>query len=696
MGRELPLTRTRNIGIMAHIDAGKTTLTERVLYYTGKTYKMGEVHEGTAEMDWMIQEKERGITITAAATTTQWHHTRINIIDTPGHVDFTIEVERSLRVLDSAIAVFDGVAGVEPQSETVWRQADRYHIPRICFVNKMDRVGADFKRCLAMIKDKLYAKPLAVQLPLGEEDKFTGVVDLIAMKSIVWTDQMGERFEEGEIPVGMADLAREYHEKLLEDLSECSDEIMEKYLEGKEPAPEEIKKAIREATLQVKLFPVLCGSALRNKGVQPVLDAIVDYLPSPKDIPPVRGHDPRDYDELFSREASDKEPFCALVFKIASDPHVGRLTYVRVYSGSLKTGETVLNVSEKKKERIGRILRMHANDREDIRELYTGDIAALVGLKAVRTGDTLSSEEAPILLEKIEFPEPVISIAIEPKTKSDQEKMNASLRRLEEEDPTFRVKTDEDTGQNIISGMGELHLEIVIDRLMREFSVNANVGKPQVAYKETITKETDTEYKYERVIGGKEQFGHVVLRLQPLKPGSGIVFENRLKGGEIPTSYIGHIESGVRDAMEAGVLAGYRMVDIRVDLLGASYNESDSVDIAYRIAAGMAVKEGARRAEPTLLEPVMKLEVVVPEDYMGEIINDINTRRGKIERIDMHGQLRVIDAFAPLSEMFGYATAVRSLSQGRATHTLQFHHYDAVPRAITENIVARLTGRIWS
>jgi elongation factor G len=693
MGRELPLNRTRNIGIMAHIDAGKTTLTERILYYTGKTYKIGEVHDGTAEMDWMIQEKERGITITAAATTTFWKHTRINIIDTPGHVDFTIEVERSLRVLDSAIAVFDGVAGVEPQSETVWRQADHYHIPRICFVNKMDRIGADYRRCLQMIKDRLFAKPLPLQIPIGAEDRFGGVIDLIHMKSIVWTDQTGEHFEEREIPAEYLAEAKEYRESMIELLAEHNDHLMEKFVEGADIAPSDITAAVREATIAGRLFPVFCGSALKNRGVQPVLDAIVEYLPSPRDVKSVEGHDPKNHEKLLIREASDKEPFTALVFKIMSDPYVGKLCFIRVYSGTHKAGDTVINVSEKKRERVGRILRMHANDREDVSEVYTGDIVALVGIKSARTGDTLSDEKNQILLERMEFPDPVISIAIEPKTKADQEKLYGALKRLEEEDPTFRVKTDEDTGQNIISGMGELHLEIIIDRLTREFNVSANVGKPQVAYKETITRPARIEHVYERQIGGKNQYGRVVLEMEPLVPGSGIIFENRLGDGVLPRDYIPHIESGVRDAMEAGILAGYRMVDIKVALVDGGYNENDSVELAYRIAAGMAVKDGARKAEPTLLEPVMKLEVVVPDEYMGDIINDINGRRGKIDRIDMQGLLRVIDAFVPLAEVFGYATGLRSLSQGRASHTLQFHHYDIVPRNITENIVARLSGR---
>lgn len=695
MGRELPLNRTRNIGIMAHIDAGKTTLTERILYYTGKTYKIGEVHEGTAEMDWMAQEKERGITISAAATTTFWKNTRINIIDTPGHVDFTVEVERSLRVLDSAIAVFDGVAGVEPQSETVWRQADRYHIPRICFVNKLDRVGADFDRCVEMIKDKLYAKPLPLQAPIGAEDDYLGVIDLVRMKGYVWNDPVGEKYDEIEIPADLADSAKKHRESMIELLAENSDVIMEKYIEGLEPDESELVSAIRDVTLSAKLFPVFCGSALRNKAIQPLLDAIVAYLPSPRDVVAVEGHNPKHHEEILHREANDKEPFSALVFKIMSDPYVGKLSYVRVYSGTKKTGDVVLNVTGSKKERIGRILRMHANDREDVQEVYTGDIVAFVGLKTVRTGDTLCDEHDPILLEKMQFPEPVISIAIEPKTKTDQDKLNIALRKLEDEDPSFRVKIDDETGQNIISGMGELHLEVIIDRLTRDFNVSANVGKPQVAYKETITKKVESEFTYERQIGGKNQFGRVVLELEPLKPGSGIQFTNRLKGAEIPENYISHIESGARDAMEAGVLAGYRMVDVGVTLIGASYDESDSIDIAYRIAATMAVKDGARKADPSLLEPVMKLEVVVPDEYTGDIINDINSRRGKIEKIDLRGQLKVIDAYVPLSEIFGYATGLRSISQGRASHTLLFDHYDLVPRNITDAIIGRLTGRLY-
>ncbi|TFH43670.1 MAG: elongation factor G [Chrysiogenales bacterium] len=692
MPRELPINRTRNIGIMAHIDAGKTTLTERILFYTGKTHKMGEVHEGTAEMDWMVQEKERGITITAAATTCYWKNTLINIIDTPGHVDFTMEVERSLRVLDSAIAVFDGVAGVEPQSETVWRQADHYHIPRICFVNKMDRVGANFERCLEMIEKRLGAAPLPIQIPLGSEDSFKGVIDLVTMKAVLWKDQQGLEIVEVEIPEEMRETARKYREALIEAVAEHDDAIMHAYLEGQEPEPAEIRAAIRTITGSTAMFPVLCGSALKNRGVQPVLDAVVEYLPSPRDVKPVNGHDPSNPDVIIFREAGDKEPFSALVFKLMSDPYVGKLSYVRVYSGHIKAGEQVFNVTTGKKERIQRCLRMHANDREDIKELYTGDIVAVVGLRSARTGDTLSDESDPILLEKIDFPEPVISVAIEPKTKADRDKLDAALQRLEDEDPTFHVNSDQESGQTLISGMGELHLEIIVDRLTREFNIHANVGKPQVTYKETITRPADSEYRYEKQIGGKDQFGHVVIRLAPAVPGKGFIFKNSIKGSEIPAEFIGDVEAGLNDAMQSGVLAGYRMDDIEVELLGGSYNELSSVPSAYRIAAGSALREGVRKASPTLMEPVMKLEVVSPDEYTGDVINDINSRRGRIESIDIRGSLKVIDAFVPLSEVFGYATSVRSMSQGRATHTLQVSHFEAVPREITERVVGRITG----
>ncbi|HPC41015.1 MAG TPA: elongation factor G [Spirochaetota bacterium] len=692
MPRELPLNRTRNIGIMAHIDAGKTTLTERILFYTGKTHKMGEVHEGTAEMDWMVQEKERGITITAAATSCFWKNTIINIIDTPGHVDFTMEVERSLRVLDSAIAVFDGVAGVEPQSETVWRQADHYHIPRICFVNKMDRVGADFERCLDMIREKLHARPLPLQIPMGLEDAHRGVIDLVTMKALAWTDELGMEIQEVDMPADLAEKAKHYRDALLETVAENDDAVMHKYLEGIEPDEQEIRNVIRKITTETVVFPVLCGSALRNKGVQPVLEAIVDYLPSPRDIKPVEGHNPKNTEEIITREASDKEPFCGLVFKLMSDPYVGKLSYLRVYSGHMKTGDQVFNVTTGKKERVQRCLRMHANDREDIKEVFTGDIVAVVGLRSARTGDTLADENNPILLEKMEFPDPVISVAIEPKTKADQEKLETALRRLEEEDPTFHVNSDPESGQTLISGMGELHLEIIVDRITREFNIQANVGKPQVTYKETITRTAESESRYEKQIGGKDQFGHVVIRMEPGQPGTGLVFRNELKGEEIPAAFIKDVEAGLADAMQAGVIAGYKMDDVAVALTGGSYNETASIPMAYRIAANNAFKEGARKAGPALMEPVMKLEVVCPDEYTGDVINDINSRRGRIENINIRGMLKVVDAFVPLSEVFGYATSVRSMSQGRATHTLQVSHYEIVPKEITDRIIGRMTG----
>jgi elongation factor G len=695
MPRELPLSRTRNIGIMAHIDAGKTTLTERILFYTGKTHKMGEVHEGTAEMDWMAQEKERGITITAAATTCYWKNTRINIIDTPGHVDFTMEVERSLRVLDSAIAVFDGVAGVEPQSETVWHQADHYRIPRICFINKMDRIGADFDMCIRMIKEKLFAVPLLLQLPVGAEDSFAGVIDLVSMKRVSWKDTLGQEMEVSDIPAGLLDGAKLARDEMIERVAEHDDALMEKFLEGIEPSVDELKEAIRRVTVKTAVFPVFCGSALRNRGVQTVLDAIVDYLPSPRDIKEIAGHDPKNPEERVVIQADDKEPFCGLVFKIMSDPYVGKLSFLRVYSGHVAVGDTVFNISTSRKERVNRFLRMHANDREDIKEVFTGDIAAVVGLKNARTGDTLTGKEGLILLEKMEFPEPVISIAIEPKTKADQDKFSAALSRLEEEDPTFHVKTDADTGQLLISGMGELHLDVIVDRLLREFNVQANVGKPQVTYKETITRSAGSDFVYERQIGGKNQYGHVAITLEPAGPGAGFVFENCLAGGEIPEEFIVHVRAGLEDGMMAGVLAGYRMDDVKVRLTGGSFRENESVDVAYRIAANNCLKEGVRKASPTLMEPVMKLEVVSPDEYTGDIINDLSSRRGKIEGITMRGRLKVIDAHVPLSEMFGYATSVRSMSQGRAQHTLQFSHYETVPDEITEKIIGRIRGLMY-
>ncbi|HOP28666.1 MAG TPA: elongation factor G [Spirochaetota bacterium] len=694
MARKLPISRTRNIGIMAHIDAGKTTLTERILFYTGKTHKMGEVHEGTAEMDWMIQEKERGITITAAATSCMWKNTVINIIDTPGHVDFTIEVERSLRVLDSAIAVFDGVAGVEPQSETVWRQADRYHVPRICFVNKLDRVGADYGMCLRMIKEKLFAEPLPLQIPVGVESSFIGVIDLLSMKMLLWDDPSGKDFRETEISDELKAEAELQRENLIEKLADCDENIMEMFLEGKIPDEGELKQAIRRATISTKLFPVFCGSALRNKGVQPLLDAVVDYLPSPKDIPAVQGHDVNDHEIMLTREADDKEPFCALVFKIMTDPHVGKLTYMRVYSGSVKSGEQILNVSVNKKERISRFLRMHANHREEVDEVYTGDIIAAVGLKTARTGDTVTLQDTPVLLEKMIFPEPVISIAIELKSKADQDKLNTALSRLGEEDPTFRSSINEDTGQLIISGMGELHLDIIVDRLLREFNIPANVGKPQVTYKETVTGEAVEEQTYERQIAGKDNYGHVKINIAPAGLGKGFVFHNKVSKDIIPEMFIKDIEAGLNDSLQGGVIAGYKLDDVEITLLEAKYNELKSTGMAYRIAANMAMKDGARKARPFLMEPIMKLEVVSPEEYTGDIINDISQRRGKMENIDYRGELKVIDARIPLSEAFGYATAVRSMSQGRATHTLQFSHYDLVPEAVMNRILGRISGII--
>jgi len=694
MARELPIAKTRNIGIMAHIDAGKTTLTERILFYTGKTHKMGEVHDGNVEMDWMIQEKERGITITAAATTCNWKNTRINIIDTPGHVDFTIEVERSLRVLDSAIAVFDGVAGVEPQSETVWRQADRYHIPRICFVNKMDRIGADFARCVSMIKSRLYAVPLPLQLPIGAENTYEGVLDLVRMKAVYWIDHDGKTFEERDIPESLKPEAELAREQMIETLAVNDDDLMERYLDGIIPDEDEIKQAIRVQTIAAKVFPVFCGAALRNKGVQAVLDAIVDYLPSPKDIKPVEGSALKDHDSLLTREASDKEPFCALVFKIMSDPHVGKLTYVRVYSGHFKSGGAVFNASMGRKERVNRFLRMHANEREDIDEIYTGDIAAVVGLKNARTGDTLCDEEHPIVLEKMEIPNPVISIAIEPKSKADQEKLEAALKRLEDEDPTFKALINEDSGQLLIYGMGELHLDIITDRLTREFNLQANVGKPMVTYKETITAKAKARQVYEKTVAGKEQYGDVSIEIEPGEKGSGFVFESKLPADAIPADMSKAAESGLRDAMEAGVIAGYKMDDIRAALTGAGFDENRSVDSAYRIAAAAALREAVRNASPALMEPVMKLEIVVPDEYVGDVINDLNSRRGRIENVGMLNLLRVINALVPLAETFGYATNLRSITQGRASYTLQFSHYENVPPLITENLVARIRGLV--
>ena len=693
MPRTVPLDRTRNIGIMAHIDAGKTTTTERILYYTGINYKIGEVHEGTATMDWMVQEQERGITITSAATTCLWRDHRVNIIDTPGHVDFTIEVERSLRVLDGAVGVFCSVGGVEPQTETVWRQADKYQVPRIAFVNKMDRLGADFFRVVQMIKDRLGARAVPLQLPIGAEDKFIGVIDLVRMKAIVWEDEsLGAKFRDEAIPEELASAAAEYREKLIEAAADSDETIMEKYLEGHEISETELTKAIRSATLAIKIIPVLCGSAFRNKGVQPLLDAVIEYLPSPLDIPPVKGIDP-DTQAPDERPAKDDAPFSALAFKIMTDPFVGTLSFFRVYSGSLSAGASVYNSPNGKRERIGRLLKMHANKREEIKEVYAGDIAAGVGLRTATTGDTLCDENDPIILESIEFPEPVISIAIEPKSKADQEKLGLSLQKLAAEDPSFRVRTDEETGQTIISGMGELHLEIIVDRLLREFNVGANVGKPQVAYKETVRKAVEQQGKFIRQTGGRGQYGDVWIKLEPQQPGAGFEFVDAIKGGSIPREYIPAVEKGVKEATENGALAGYPMVDVKVTLFDGSYHDVDSSEIAFKIAGSMAFKEAARKASPVLLEPIMSVEVVVPEDFMGDVIGDLNSRRGKVLGMDTRPAAQAIDARVPLAQMFGYATDLRSMTQGRATYTMQFSHYEPVPANVAEGIIAKLDGK---
>lgn len=687
-----PLEKTRNIGIMAHIDAGKTTTTERILYYTGVTYKMGEVHEGTAVMDWMPQEQERGITITSASTTCMWKEHKINIIDTPGHVDFTIEVERSLRVLDGAIAIFDASAGVEPQSETVWRQADKYKVPRIAFINKMDKVGADFFMSIESMIEKLGANPVAVQIPIGKEDTFRGPIDLIEMKAYYFDDEtLGAKFVEEEIPSEYIELAKEYRDKMIEALCDIDDRIMEKYLSGESISSDEIRAALRKGTIEMKITPVLCGSAFKNKGVQMLLDAIVYYLPSPLDIPPVKGLNPLDGMEI-RRKPSVDEPLTALAFKIMTDPYMGSLTYVRVYSGVLKSGSYVYNSTRNIKERVARIFRMHSNHKEEIKEVCAGDIAAVVGLKNTLTGDTLCDENNPIVLEAIEFPEPVISVAIEPKTKADQEKLSLSLQKISQEDPSFRVSFNEETGQTIISGMGELHLEIIVDRLTREFKVGANVGKPQVAYKETIKSSAKAEGKFIRQTGGRGQYGHVWIEIEPLERGKGFEFVNKIVGGTIPKEFIPAVEKGVVEAMEGGVLAGYPVVDIRVTLFDGSYHEVDSSELAYKIAASMALKEACKKAGLVLLEPIMDVEVVVPEDYMGEVLGDLNSRRGKIQSVERRGKAQVIRALVPLAEMFGYATDLRSRTQGRGTYTMQFSHYDEVPKALTEQIIAKIKG----
>ena len=688
MAREFPLEKTRNIGIMAHIDAGKTTTTERILFYTGRVHKLGEVHEGAATMDWMVQERERGITITAAATTCQWNGHRINIIDTPGHVDFTVEVERSLRVLDGAIAVFCSVGGVEPQSETVWRQADKYHVPRIAFVNKMDRVGANFQGVVQQIVDKLGAKPVPIQLPIGAEDTFRGVVDLITKKAIIYVDDLGTRSDETEIPAEMLDDVESAREALLEAVAEVDDELMAKYLEGEEISVDEIRRALRKGCLNLQLVPVMCGSAFKNKGIQPLLDAVVYYLPSPLDLPPVRGTNPNTEQE-DTRAVSDDAPFSALAFKIMADPYVGKLAFFRVYSGVLKAGSYVLNSTKGKKERIGRIVRMHANHREEVDAVYAGDIAAAVGLKETTTGDTLCDEGSPIVLEKMEFPEPVIEQAIEPKTKADQDKLGLALQRLAEEDPTFRVHTDQETGQTIIHGMGELHLEIIVDRLLREFKVEANVGKPQVAYRETIRKPVRTEGKFVRQTGGRGQYGHVILEIEPLEPGQGFEFVNKIVGGVVPKEYIPAVEEGIREAMQTGVLAGYPVVDVRVSLVDGSYHEVDSSEMAFKIAASIGFKEGAKKADPILLEPFMRVEVLTPEEFLGDVMGDLNSRRGRIEGMERRGNTQVVRARVPLAQMFGYATDLRSMTQGRASYTMFFSHYEPVPANIAQEVIAQ-------
>ena len=699
MPRKVTLENTRNIGIMAHIDAGKTTTTERILYYTGVNYKLGETHEGTATMDWMEQEQERGITITSAATTCYWKgskdqfpQTRINIIDTPGHVDFTVEVERSLRVLDGSVTVMCAKGGVEPQSETVWRQADHYHVPRMIYVNKMDITGADFYHVLDMVHDRLKANAVPIQLPIGKEDTFRGIIDLVEMDADVYYDQLGKDMRVEPIPEDMVDLANEYREKLLDAVSMFDDEIMELYLEGKEIPTDKIRTAIRKATCAVEMVPVVCGSSYRNKGVQKLLDAIVDYMPAPTDVPAIKGVNPKT-DEEEERKSSDDEPFSALAFKIMTDPYVGRLSFFRVYSGTLTTGSAVLNATKGKRERMGRILQMHANHREDIETVYSGDIAAVVGLKNTTTGDTLCDEKNPIILESMEFPEPVIRVAIEPKTKAGQEKMGVALAKLAEEDPTFRTYTDEVTGQTIIAGMGELHLEIIVDRLLREFKVEANVGAPQVAYKETIRKAVDQETKYARQSGGKGQYGHVKIHVEPNESGKGYEFENKVVGGAIPKEYIPAIDAGIQGAMPSGTVAGYPVVDVKVTLFDGSYHEVDSSEMAFKIAGSMAFKEAMRKADPTLLEPIMKVCVIVPDEYMGDVIGDLNARRGQIQGYEMRSGAQQIDAFVPLAEMFGYATDLRSRTQGRGQYTMEPSHYIELPKSLQEKLISKRTGR---
>jgi len=690
--RLVPLEKTRNIGIMAHIDAGKTTTTERILYYTGVSHKIGEVHEGTATMDWMEQEQERGITITSAATTCSWRDHRINIIDTPGHVDFTIEVERSLRVLDGAVAVFCSVGGVEPQSETVWRQADKYRVPRMAFINKMDRVGADFFRGVSMIRERLKANPVPIQLPVGKEDTYAGVIDLVEMKAIIWDEEsLGAKYRVEEIPASELELAQEYQEKMIEELASHDDDLMEKYLAGEVIAIDELKAAIRKATIDIKICPVICGSSFKNKGVQNLLDAVVDYMPAPTDIPPIKGV-VEGSDAEVERKSSDEEPFAALAFKIMTDPYVGQLCFFRVYSGVIQSGSYVYNSTKGKKERIGRILQMHANKREEIKEVRAGDIAAAVGLKNTTTGDTLCDDDNSVILESIEFPEPVIEIAIEPKTKADQEKLGLSLQKLASEDPSFRVRTDEETGQTILSGMGELHLEIIVDRLMREFKVEANVGKPQVAYRETIAKKVKVEGKFVRQSGGRGQYGHVWLEIEPQEAGAGYEFVDAIKGGVVPREYIPAVDKGIQEAMETGTLAGFPVVDVKVSLIDGSYHDVDSSEMAFKIAGSMGFKDGCAKANPVLLEPIMSVEVVVPEEHMGDVIGNLNSRRGRIMGMESRAGAQVVTSMVPLASMFGYATDLRSATQGRATYTMTFDHYEQVPKSVAEEIVAKVKG----
>jgi elongation factor G len=693
MARTVPLQKMRNIGIMAHIDAGKTTTTERILYYTGRTYKIGEVHEGTAVMDWMEQEQERGITITSAATTCEWQDCTINIIDTPGHVDFTAEVERSLRVLDGAVAVFDAVAGVQPQSETVWRQGDKYRVPRICFINKMDRVGADFYRSVETIVDRLKARPVAIQLPIGAEENFKGIVDLVTMKARVWLDEsLGAEFQEIEIPEDLTDLAQEYREKLIEAVSESDDHLFTKFVEGVAITEDELRAGVRKATIGQKIFPVVCGTAFKNKGVQNLLDAVVAYLPSPLDVPPIQGVDVDDKEKHLVRNPDDSEPFSALVFKIMTDPFVGQLAFIRVYSGRLSASESIYNVSRGRKERIGRLVKMHANKREEITEILAGDICAVVGLKNVITGDTICDEKSPILLESIDFPAPVIQLAIEPKTKADQEKLGMAIAKLAQEDPTLKVSTDPDTGQTIIAGMGELHLEIIVDRMQREFGVGANVGKPQVAYRETVRNTAEYDYTHKKQTGGSGQYARVKLRIEPLPPGGEFEFENDIKGGNIPKEFIPAIQKGVVEALEHGILAGYPMSDVKVSVFDGAYHDVDSSEMAFKICASICIKEAARKAKPVLLEPVMRVEVVVPDEYMGTVNGDLISRRGRLEGTEILGSTQIIKAMVPLSEMFGYATELRSRTQGRGAFTMHFGQYEEVPKNIAEGIVDKARG----